>query len=103
MNKFGHAALQPVGPLWNFCLSAALMLDRGTGKKPNPNRYDFSSFRGPGTNRHGLSPGFPKAATKSDAVLAPRLLRRRGTGDRYRRASAGYLWQAGLCAPRDRT
>ena len=43
-----------------------------------------------------------QAAADGLAVLAARILRRRGARHRFGRAGAQALWRAGLCAPRDR-
>ena len=43
-----------------------------------------------------------KPAPENRALFAPRLLRRRGAGDRYRGTGADDLWRPGLCPARDR-
>src|SRR3954467_8005794 len=43
-----------------------------------------------------------QTAPQGPALLAARILRRRGAGDRLGRAGAEALWRARLCPPRDR-
>src|SRR3984893_71898 len=76
-------------PAMKLCLSAARMLDRGMSRKPNPAIVTWSEP--PERNRHDIFPPFGKAAAESAVVFTPRFLRRRGAGDRHRRAGAGHL------------
>ena len=63
-------------------------------------RHPVSHIKDP---RHDAFIPHRQAATEGVAMFAPRLLCRRGAGDRHRRAGARHLWQARLCPSRNRS